>query len=92
MNLVPGEGRLGLSFQRVPESETLAAALPTEPPPSYIFQSAEFFEMLEKMQVSTPKVQPLILRCRGCRVVGVNTSRWLGGTLSPNNLGHFAVE
>lgn len=48
--------------------------------------------MLEKMQVSTLKVQPTTLRCGGCRVVSVNTSRWLGGTLSPNNLGHFAVE
>lgn len=62
--------------------------------PLYIFQSAEFFEMLEKMQVSTlngAAAHPQVWRLQGCGSQYQEVAQ-REGTLSPNDLGHFTDE
>lgn len=67
-------GSPGLSFQTVGEevfsADLVADAPPLSPHPLCVFQSAEFFEMLEKMQVSIPKVGKLSLGWGCCSDLG----------------------
>lgn len=72
-------GSPGLSFQTVGEevfsADLVADAPPLSPHPLCVFQSAEFFEMLEKMQVSIPKVGKLSLGWGCCSDLGEHDPR-----------------